>query len=654
MLINDDVLENIIPNLIDFTNLNFLSFSFNEIHKIDILSIILSLKSIKILDFSHNLLISINKKKTLDSNINKNLPGKLEFLDISFNFLNNFNEILKIMKIRLGNSNAALLDNFFCLSIKGNPFNSKFIKYFNSKKINLLNFVFNKIYFEENFIKKLNIITSNNNKTIKIGSSKNRENENNFFYYYVDFLNTFKTQNYIKSGSFFKNFIKELSLLIEEENFEKLKETKENNFVHNKNEKEFKPTESLKLKNNNYLKTENKSEKNSSIVNNSNNNYVYDIENSILECSIIEELKQFNLSYENYSFTARFKNYNDKNIFLEKVNKENSLKVLVLSKRKLNFIPKILISDKAKEDTNSININNFNNNELESISYHSNINFYRNKNKEISIIDTKVKECVLSPSNLNSINIDFSRKVSESGNNNINLSNPKYLALNSIKILYLNFNKISSLNNLDQFQELSELYVQSNKIRNLPYFEMKFLKKLDLSNNHIQTLDGISNMKNLTNILLENNKISSLSLTELVLLTQLKEFNISGNHIESLKECISLKRIESIQNLDLSGNEVSNYVDFRIFIIYYLNNLKILNRFPVEKNELLQAREFFDGRITSELLESKLGHTQTKNVRELDLSNNKLKSFEKIFNSDNFPNLRKHDYSKNSRFGMVF
>jgi len=216
-----------------------------------------------------------------------------------------------------------------------------------------------------------------------------------------------------------------------------------------------------------------------------------------------------------------------------------------------------------------------------------------------------------------------------------------------IKTLYLNLNKISNIQNLIQFTDLHELYLQSNKIKSLPQFEIKNLKKLDLSNNNIKSLSGISNMKNLTNLLLENNLIKTISLSELFTLKNLKEFNISNNCIESLKECISLKKIETIQNLDFTGNDVSNYTDFRIFMIYYISNLKTLNRFSVEKNEILKAKEFFDGRITSELLESRVGHCYTKTVKELDLSNNNLKSFERIFTSDNFPNLKKLDLSRN-------
>ena len=201
--------------------------------------------------------------------------------------------------------------------------------------------------------------------------------------------------------------------------------------------------------------------------------------------------------------------------------------------------------------------------------------------------------------------------------------------------------------NLDQFSELEELYLQNNKIKHLPNLHLKNLRKLDLSDNNIFTLENISNFKNLQFLFLENNNIENLNLKELILLNKLIELNISGNKIDSLKDCINLRKIESILNLDLSANEVCNITDFRLFIINYISNIKILNRIPVEKNEIQTAKEYFDGRVTSELLETRLGHYHTKNVIELDLSNNKLKSFENIFNSENFPILKKLDLSKN-------
>jgi len=598
--------------LTDFKNLNFLSFAFNLIQKIDLVNLILSLKNIKILDFSHNYLTNINKKKNLDSNINKNLLGKIEYLDISFNHLQNFAEIVKIIRSSASLMNKGLFENFFCISIIGNPFSKKILKYLSNRNFNILNFIFNKSLFDSKF----NNILTNNHKLITSKDLISKVDEEDLSYYlYTEFFKYIKNENFnSKYLTNFENVIKDIEVIIEEENYEKLNE--------DKNSLEKNSKKSFQIKNN-YI--------NENPINSASDEIYFstDMDNKMLKCSLIEDLKQFNLIYENFSFSNAYRNFNEKNYFLEKVDKENSLKVLLLLKKKLLFIPKIIIPDNTNEEP----INCF--------TQEGNFSDVNTLTSEITIVDMNEKG-ILSPSTRSPVKYNILKKNSEKK------ISQKILNLNNIHILYLSFNKISNLNNLNQFTELTELYLQSNKIKYFPTFEMKTLKKLDLSNNYIKSLQGISNIKNLHNLLVENNKITSLLLSELIFLSQLKEFNISGNHIESLKECINLRKIESIHNLDLSGNEVSNYSDFRIFIIYYLPNLKILNRYPVEKSEVLQAREFFDGRITSELLESKLGHTQTKNVRELDLSNNKLKSFERIFNNENFPNLRKLDLSRNS------
>ena len=49
------------------------------------------------------------------------------------------------------------------------------------------------------------------------------------------------------------------------------------------------------------------------------------------------------------------------------------------------------------------------------------------------------------------------------------------------------------------------------------------------------------------------------------------------------------------------------------------------------------AKETFVGRLTDEILESRLNGYSMKDVKNLDLSNAKLKDFDDIFNSKNFP-----------------
>ena len=97
----------------------------------------------------------------------------------------------------------------------------------------------------------------------------------------------------------------------------------------------------------------------------------------------------------------------------------------------------------------------------------------------------------------------------------------------------------------------------------------------------------------------------------------------------------------------MCNNDVSKSNDFRLYMIYYISNLKLINRVGVDKEEQNKANIYFDGRITPELLELKLGSDNSNNLIEVDLSNCKLKDLENVFNSNHFSKLKKLDISKN-------
>lgn len=609
--IDDTYFTNIIETLSELKSLNFLSFSYNNIQRIDFIELLFNLKKIKYLDFSHNSLQTIDKKKRLGiSSRDKEqitLPDKIELLDFSFNHLNNFSEILKILKILSSkNSNnipVFRMERLFYINILGNPFSNKILSFLSDNSINTLNFILN-----ENFLKNIinhtfdsaNLIAKKpSSKEIKAIHTMIIENDMNRYFQMMK-VN-------LKYLRIIDCIIEEIEKIINLQNYSA--------FEFDINSDAYEKSQETNLKINNLIDNPNLLR-----VNGNSNTFKY---------SVIEDLKTFNLFYATYSFTQRYQNFNDKLIFIEKVEKDDSTKVLLLSKQKLKIIPIIHMTDETNISSLCSPVDNILNLKTDE----DNIN----------------QSLLYSPHSIDKGSCKNSKFLNSNKNKNNKKTENNYFPtkLTNLKIIYLNSNRLTNYINLEQFSEITELYLQSNKLKSLPNIELKFLKKLDVSNNYLKSLAGISNMKNLNYLLLENNNIYSLLLNEILLLTQLKEFNISGNRIDSLKECINLKQISNLQNLDLSGNGVSNFSDFRIFLIYNISNLKVLNRFAVEKNETLQAKEFFDGRITSELLESKIGHSQSKNVRELNLSNNKLKSFENIFSNDNFPNLKKLDLSRN-------
>lgn len=620
--LNDSTLSSILNSLESSSSLKVLSVSFNNLMSFDLIKTITNFKQLVYLDLSNNQISTINFNEEY-YNKSKQFSSMLETLDISFNCLKNFKEILNLIyfahkeKIQNLNNDNKITDTIFMhfnyISFFGNPIPHKIWDYlFRQENINLLNLYLN-IEKNKEESNKCNKHSENNNYT---------DIDFEIFYRDIDkILESIQLSSINNNNKLLEEDEKSVSMI--KQNICKTEEKENISLKQIKNlDLNFDFNDQINVTTQNFendLKYQNKLLKTEGIY---NDNYI-NIEKlkksdkvvNIVNYNLIDDLKQFNVIYHTYSFKkcmpennknvikeiSKYDLYNGHHdyeineenfncIFQEKVDKDKSSNVLLLSKQKISSIPIIC---RSEENENQVDL------------------------------------IFLNPSSDN-LKIKYDSETEK-----------------SIKIIFLNINKLKSLVYLDQFSELEELYLQNNKLKLLPNFCMKKLKKLDISNNNLLSLKGISNLKQLVNFNCENNSINSLNLSELLELEELLEFNISGNNIYNLKECISLKNMKKIFNLDLTGNEVCNTNDFRITLINYLPRIKILNRIPIDKNELVSAKEFFEGRITNELLESKIGCENTINIKELDLSNNKLKDFDNIFNSNNFLNLKKLNLSRN-------
>ena len=250
-------------------------------------------------------------------------------------------------------------------------------------------------------------------------------------------------------------------------------------------------------------------------------------------------------------------------------------------------------------------------------------------------------------------NIYFREKIhKESTYRTVILSKKKLFCIPTIEggsntqVLYINLNKISKITNLKQFTELIELYIQNNKIKkieNLP----DTLKKLDISNNEFTDLTGIEKSTNLEWFNFENNNIKSIG--KIIKLVNIREIYCAGNYINNPKECCQLGKLKKLEIVDLTGNEVCRIVkDLRITMIYYCRSLKNFNRMNIDDQERIKAKEYFTGKLTSEVLEKRLGvGYNTFNLIELDLSSLKLKDEINLFNKELYPKLTKLNLSRN-------
>ena len=73
----------------------------------------------------------------------------------------------------------------------------------------------------------------------------------------------------------------------------------------------------------------------------------------------------------------------------------------------------------------------------------------------------------------------------------------------------------------------------------------------------------------------------------------------------------------------------------------------MLDGISIENSECVEAKETFAGRMTQEILDSRLQGYTLSTVKELDLSGCKLRDFDKMFDRDFCPNLRELNLSHN-------
>jgi len=84
----------------------------------------------------------------------------------------------------------------------------------------------------------------------------------------------------------------------------------------------------------------------------------------------------------------------------------------------------------------------------------------------------------------------------------------------------------------------------------------------------------------------------------------------------------------------------ANNLNYRIYCIYHLKKLRVLDGMSIDPSEHFEAKETFSGRLTDEILLSRIGGKKINDIKDLDLSNSKLRDFEDMFDNYKMPNLR--------------
>uniref|UniRef100_A0A669EAH4 Leucine rich repeat containing 9 n=1 Tax=Oreochromis niloticus TaxID=8128 RepID=A0A669EAH4_ORENI len=182
-----------------------------------------------------------------------------------------------------------------------------------------------------------------------------------------------------------------------------------------------------------------------------------------------------------------------------------------------------------------------------------------------------------------------------------------------------NDNEISKVEGLDNCLKLEELSLNNNNICTLSGLtRLHCLNRLSVDGNRltsldVSTLDGLSSLSFLS---AENNCIASLH--GIQRLRSLLELYIGSNQISTSRDIYCLKGLTNLIILDLCGNPlVEKLENYRIYVVFHLPFLKALD--GIEASECESAKNMFMGRLTSDTVAEKLGHSNYTEITHLNL-----------------------------------
>ena len=217
----------------------------------------------------------------------------------------------------------------------------------------------------------------------------------------------------------------------------------------------------------------------------------------------------------------------------------------------------------------------------------------------------------------------------------------------NLRKLALSDNCISKIEGLDKCALLEELVLERNKITTIEGIaHMSFLKKLNIGQNKITAVPDLSTLDSLNQLSLEDNEIKSIQ--GLQGLKNLLELYLSNNFIASMEEIKHIRNCQKLIILDISSNKVCEEGNFRLFIVFSLHKLKVLDGTNIDEREKAQAKEEFSGKLTEELLITRLEGKSHAEVIELDLSSCQLKDSDRIFDEYTYHNLTELNLSANN------
>ncbi|XP_012579855.1 PREDICTED: leucine-rich repeat-containing protein 9 [Condylura cristata] len=204
--------------------------------------------------------------------------------------------------------------------------------------------------------------------------------------------------------------------------------------------------------------------------------------------------------------------------------------------------------------------------------------------------------------------------------------------LENLKWASFSNNNLTKMDGLESCINLEELTLDGNCISKIEGLsKLTKLTRLSINNNLLTGLEKhtFDNMVHLHSLSLENNRITSLSGLQKAF--TLIELYISNNYIALNQEIYNLKNLCNLVILDMYGNIIIwNQENYRFFVIFHLPELKALDGISIESPETECAKDLFGGRLTSDMIAERQGHSNFVQMQELSWTSSSIRTVDLI------------------------
>ncbi|XP_062037538.1 leucine-rich repeat-containing protein 9 [Lepus europaeus] len=204
--------------------------------------------------------------------------------------------------------------------------------------------------------------------------------------------------------------------------------------------------------------------------------------------------------------------------------------------------------------------------------------------------------------------------------------------LENLKWASFSDNNLTKMEGLESCINLEELILDGNCISKIEGIsKLTKLTRLSINNNLLTGLEkhAFDNMLHLHSLSLENNRITSLS--GLQKMFTLIELYISNNYIALNQEIYNLKGLYNLVILDIYGNIIVwNQENYRLFVVFHLPELKALDGISIDQLETECAKDLFGGRLTSDMIAERQGHSNFIQMQELNWTSSSIRTVDLI------------------------